>query len=226
MGDNQTAQTDAKQTQTSATPSETQGASTSQQPETFTKAEVEKMVSDKLAAAGRAAKALESKEKSIRDRESALAKWEAEREEALLESVASEKPEEKITLKAFKDKLRADKQALTAQQEAFNKERAEWEGAITDAKQTRFESGINTLATKHGVSAEVLKSKATKFGITDMTAIEELAEVMPKKIVAEKPDSGKTTGGTSQLTPEMVARMSPDERYARRKEIEKIPLFL
>ena len=207
MGENQTAPADPKQTASSVTASNGQEVSTSQQPQTFTEEQVSKRVSDALAKAGREAKTFEATRADIAAREAKLAEFEAKREEAEFDGIDAT-PQQKLELKAYKDRLRAEKQAYLKELEDFKKEKAEWEGQINEAKTTRFESSVTSIADKHNVSAEALKAKAAKLGITDLEAINELAEVMPKKAVVATPDSGKTTGGS------ITANMSPRELIA------------
>ncbi len=203
MDESKEATKDTKQTSTSAASSEGQKASTST-PQTFTeeqvKAREQKAISDALAKAGREAKAIETAKADITAREAKVKQWEKEREDAELDRVSNEAPEDqrettKGQLKAYKDRLRAERQEIDKREAALKAKESEWEGLINETKATKFEVAVFTLAEKYGVSADVLKDKAAKLNITDMEAVEELASVMPKKTVIEEPDSGKTAGG-------------------------------
>jgi vacuolar-type H+-ATPase subunit I/STV1 len=187
-----------QQTSISEAPSAAQQG-TPDSPRTFTREQVTKQISDALARAGREAKALEAAKADITAREARLKAWEQEREDAELGDLTSD-PAEKLTLKAYREKLRADRQALNEQLSALDKEKAEWEAVIAETRAAIFGNTASTIAEKHGVSAEVLKDKAARLGISSLEALEELASVMPKKAAVTAPDSGRTTGGSADLS--------------------------
>ena len=187
-----------QQTSTSEAPSAAQQGTPNQAPQTFTQEQVQKQVSDALARAGRAAKDLETRTADITAREIRILKAEQERELAELEAV-KDKPEE-LSIVQRRQKLAADIRTHNAEVE---RQRAEWlshEAEITEAKATRFEVSVMSLAEKHGVSAEVLKAKAFELAITTAEGIAKLAEILPKKTIVPVPDSGKTTGGGEDLS--------------------------
>lgn len=213
-GETKKAESDTQQTQNSNVSSTGAEESTSQTPQTFTKEEVQKQISDALAKVGREAKAIETAKKDIEAREVRLKVAEQAREDAELDGAINEVPEgeresQRQTLKTYKDKLRADRQALTEREKTLAIKEAEWEDSINEAQELKFEMMVFEIAGKNGVSAEVLKDKAAKLKITDENGIEELALVMPKKTDVLPPDSGKTAGGGIDLD-----GMSPSEKIA------------
>ncbi len=76
--------------------------------------------------------------------------------------------------------------------------------------------------------ANKAKETPTENKETDEQRIERLAAQKSREYLEKqgllKPEGTKPTGGSGGLTPEAVAKMSPDERYARRKEIASMPL--
>ena len=201
-----------QQTSTSEAPSaDQQGTPTT--PQTFTQEQVQKQVSDALARAGRVAKDLETRTADITAREARILKAEQERELAELEAV-KDKPDE-LPIVQRRQKLAADIRTHNAEVERRNLEWATREAEINEAKATRFEVTVITLAEKHGVSAEVLKAKAFELAITSAEGIAKLAEILPKKSILPVPDSGKSVGG------EDTSKLSPEEKFRRGVEREK-----
>lgn len=175
---------------------------------TFTPEQVQQQISAALSKAGRASKNLETATAAIAAREAMIQKAEQERELAELEAV-KDKPDE-LTILQRKQKLAQDIRAHNTERQAWLVEKASHEAEINEAKATRFEVSVYTIAEKAGVSPESLKEKASEIGLTDVAAIEKLAALMPKKTPATVPDSGKTAGGgedLSKLTPrELINR--------------------
>ena len=204
MGETGQAVVDSQQAESPVVTSQEPKGSTSATA-TYTEEQVQKRVSDALAKAGRESKAIETARADLAAREAQIKQFEQEREDAELDGVDAT-PAEKQTLKAYKDRLRAAQKAFNEQVEVHNKEKALWEGQINQAKETQFETTLNQIAAKHNVSAEALKAKAVKMNLKDEGAIEEIAEIMPKKVIAVTPDSGKGVGGADNLS-----KLSPRE---------------
>lgn len=84
------------------------------------------------------------------------------------------------------------------------------------------ETQLKTTAEKFGLTVEQVKS----LGISDPAKVEAIATTFGKtKRQAEpdfQPDSNKTAGGSGELTAEMVSKMTPDEKFQRRKEITEM----
>ena len=172
-------------------------------PEVYTREQVDKLISDRLAQAGREAKALETmkadiakRENEIRELETKRQRDEEERELAELTSVTKDKPEELPTLKSYKDKLAQKHRALMEKEDTLRKKEAEFNERFTKTEQTEFEINTLNIANKHGVDHEILKTKAIELGIKG-DKLEDLAKLIPKR-VESKPDSGKTVGGSSK----------------------------
>jgi len=164
-----------------------------QTPETFTKAQVDKIKSDALAEVGRTAKALE-------EREDKIAQWKKE-QEAAQEEAARDDP---VALKQLRQK-----QKLDAQEADFNKLKADhekWWGErqaeVEEVKTTKFEIAVFNIAQKNGVDASTLKDAAVEFNLTTEEQIESLAKRLAKgePTKSMKLDSGKTTGGGKDLS--------------------------
>ena len=102
---------------------------------------------------------------------------------------------------------RALKAALTAEKEAFDKQRAEWEGKLAEAKAAIYASNVLAIARKHQVDGEALKKQADALGISELTKIEGLAGLMAKNTEIHF-DSGRTSGGGAG------GNLKPEEKYA------------
>jgi len=171
-----------------------------QTPETFTKAQVDKIKSDALAEVGRTAKALEEREKAIKSQTDEIAQWKKE-QEAAQEEAARDDP---VALKQLRQK-----QKLDAQEADFNKLKADhekWWGErqaeVEEVKTTKFEIAVFNIAQKNGADASTLKDAAVEFNLTTEEQIESLAKRLAKgePTKSMKLDSGKTTGGGKDLS--------------------------
>jgi hypothetical protein len=100
--------------------------------------------------------------------------------------------------------------------EALEKQKAEWETKLTEAKATIFNAEITGIAGKHGADAKALRDKVEELGISDPARVDALAVVMPKAGV--KNDSGKTIGGHDfwKLPPEEQYRQGVQEERKRK----------
>lgn len=197
--------------------------------EVYTKEQVEKMVSDKLAAAGREAKALREKEKQVADelRQIADARAELQRQKEAAELDAVKDDPDELSRIKREQKLRQQQQAAE-RKEAELKEREE--KAAEREKETNEKLAkitAVTIASKYeGVSADDL------LNFTDGSP--DKMEVLAQKLSGKKPaaaarlkiDSGVTAGGGKGLTVEAVRKMSPEELVRNAKEIAKMPLTL
>ena len=182
---------------------------------TYTKDQVEKLVSDRLAAAGRDAKALEEGRKAVeagRARfEADQAAWQKQRE-AAEETALRDDPDAFQALQRKRDMERRDadlrkrEETLTAR----SQEIAEREKVIQGTAKERLASQI---AAELGIEASPL----LKFTDGSEEAMRELASVLPKKGsngASFKPDSGGTAGGAKDLnglSPHELARMAYDK---------------
>jgi hypothetical protein len=184
-------------------------------PQTFTmeqvKAMQEKAVNDYASRTGRKEENLTKREKAIQEAEAQRQKEAEDKELAFLTDATKDNPKEMQTLLDWK-KAQADKVR------AYNAERAEVQPLIdvikelgfnnaeslrqtlTHAKAAEFESLVNKVASENNVDAVALKDGAEEMGLKDEAKIKKLATSMPKKTVVSNLDSGKTTGGTKELT--------------------------
>jgi hypothetical protein len=196
---------------------------TSEETETFTKEQVEKMVSDRLAQAGREAKSLETRQADLDKREAQIKetmaqiqKAEEERELRELEGL-TEDPKVKQDLASYKKKLAEQKRALIQMEADLKTKEAQFNEKFEKATKTELELTISAVAKEQNVDLEVLKEKINKLGLKDKDSIVEIASVMQKKTPTPAPDSGKTLGGTniSGLSPEAKIRYGMEHPEAK-----------
>ena len=218
----QTPQPDGTQT------SDGKDGNTSKAPETFTREQVEKELSDRLTEAGRTATALEKAKADIAKRETAVKEAEAkrqredeERELRELEEATKEDPEVKPTLLAYKKKLAEKARNLIEEKAEIERRKAELEAneagyseRFKKAATVELESMVFAAAAKHKVDANILKDKVDRLKLKDEESIDVIASAMPKKAGTTKTDSGKTIGGedTSNLSPKEKIQRGLDEK--------------
>ncbi len=188
-------------------------------------------------------KGLESVDKqlSIRVAESKTAKAEAEmlkstmaKYEADLKELQDERDrlaeerfaEDPTALKGYKDSRAIATREKKAQlrEEQLRLKEAELEGlrwAIEMHKEA------DEIQKQYKVPREVLEVCSSKEQMSAIAkAFPEVEKVEEKKEEkTPKFDSGVSSGSGGKLTPEMVAKMSPDERFQRRKEIDNMAII-
>ena len=213
-------------------PSEEKTETPSKEPEMITKAQAEKLANERHSKLDRRIAELEKlQEKSTKltdtaakraqDAEDALALARKEVEEAERRAMG-DSPD---ALSLFEAKL-AHKQAIESfrrQQEEFEAQKAEWEDAITEAKQFKITKVANEIAAEAGVDPELLVS------MTDGSRekMEKLAKVLPKKTAEDKltlpkpPDSGKKSRVLTNPTVEQLNSMSMEQYAAYVAERDK-----
>lgn len=164
---------------------------------TLTKTQAEEMVQNARIKLGWTAKALEERETALTAGEAAQEVWRKEQRDAEL-AAAGDDPEAVARVNRKWD--------LDNREAAISKREKESEANITAANEANLEIVCFTIAGKHGVKPEDLKEAAVEFGLKTEEQIESLAKRMPKvgaeppKEPPKKPDSGKTMGGTPELT--------------------------
>jgi len=179
----------------------TKGSTSDNEPQTFTKEQVEKEISDRLATAGRTAKQLEEKakafearEQALRDREEKIVQKEKEAEEK--ELAGAETDDDRMRIKA-KYSLKAENRKLVDERAAFEKERAAHADELRVANDTKKEILIWDIAREAKVDAIYLKDVIEEFNLTTEEQFKAIAKRL--KLGVEKsplrPDSGKTKGG-------------------------------
>ena len=192
---------------------EKQGTS---EPKTYQEADVQKIVNDRLAAAGRDAKAIEAKTADLKAREEAVALHEKEKDEEAYEKVRGN-PDALSKFEADKQ-IRAEKKALADEKDAFEKTKLEHQIAVEAANTLSKEQGIIALSTKYKVDATVLKDLDLDLEHTEKVA-QRLTTLSPEQLgvkqpaVPKKRDSGVTIGSGGNLT-----GLSPKEKL---KEIDR-----
>lgn len=215
------------------TSEDTKGTSETE-PETLTEEDrTKKAVDDALSAAGRTAKAMEAREKGVKD---ALAR--AEKIQADIKADAKKRAEQKYQddlAKAGDDQLQRSKVELNRDLRLAREKLEDTEtkskqkdDKILQLEQTEAEStkerNARVIASKYEVDIETLK-------LTDGSV--ETMEALAKKLSGKetptlKPDSTKTGGGSGGIPTDMekfrtwVAGLSQEEFEERSKEINKM----
>jgi len=174
-------------------------------PETFTKEQVEKQVSDRLAATGRDAKSLETRGKDLETREVAInaeqeriAQWQKARDNEELER-ARDNPE-LLDIVQQKRALREKEAKFSQDRTEFDRDKAQYQELIDSANATKREIVIWDIAQKNVVDAATLKEKCDKFNLQTQEQMEEMAKTMAGAKTLLKPDSGVTTGSAKDLS--------------------------
>jgi len=205
---------------------ETEGTSKENEPETLTREQANKEISDKLAAAGRTAKQLEAKAQAIETekqalqaREEKIAQKEKEAEDK--ELAGAETDEEKAKIKAKFD-IKAANRELANKVAAFEKEKAEHAAELEAAQETKKEILIFDIAKEAKIDPSDLKDYIKELQLENPTPEQIKAAAKRLKPAGEKtplqPDSNKTKGGAGAFTAEQADKMSMDDYAARRKE--------
>jgi len=190
------------------------GTTSGGEPVTFTKEQVEKEVSDRLAAVGRDAKTLETREKALDAREQAVKAEneriaQAQREREMAEVEAAKDDPAALTLIQQRQSVRAREDKLKADREELDRDKVQHQGDIESANATKREIAIWDIAQKNTVDAATLKEKCDKFNLQTPEQMEEMAKTMGAKPPPLKPDSGVTRGGVSWRD------LSPDEKLRK-----------
>ena len=181
------------------------GSTSKETPKTYTEQDVLKMVSDRLATAGREAKVLETRKAELERREQEIAQWRTRKEEEELE-VARGDPD-KLNSYQEKKRLRDEKEELSKQRREWEQEKLAHEVEIEEARATKREIDIFDIAQEYeGGDAVKLKKLCDTAKITSKEQIREAANTIwekkgkqPEGTPKPKHDSGMTIGGTKDL---------------------------
>jgi len=197
---------------------------TSDATKTYTESDVQKIVSDRLAKAGREAKAFEAKEEALRQREEAQAQRDREQEEREYEKVRGN-PDALSKWQAERD-LKKERDALQKDRDALEREKVEHQVALEAAQKLTNAAQISAIATKYKVDVAILNDFGLNVEQTEKIAQRlsslppaELAKLTkPQQPANENPpkkrDSGVTLGGGSTN----LGDLSPKDRL---KEIDR-----
>jgi len=191
---------------------------TSENTKTYQESEVQKIVNDRLAQAGREAKVFEQQSADLKKREEVISQREKEKEEEEYEKIRGNP--DAISDWESKRNLRTEKKAIADKEAAFERDKVEQQIKIDAANSILNELKINELAEKYKLDASILKSFALDIETTEkvaqqMTTIpkDELTKsVVPVKDKKTR-DSGVTVGGGTGL-----GDLSPKDRL---KEIDR-----
>jgi len=170
--------------------------STSSEP-TFTKADLDKAKSDALAAAGRTAKDLERREAEIKEKAARYEKWEraqAEKEE----EVARQTPDGLTKLQKDRERQK-ESQKLKEDREVLERDKAEHEAELTEAKEAKQEVTIWKVASELKVDPVILKERCTKYKLTTIEDITDYAKEHAASLVQqEKKETPKVHPNTNE----------------------------
>jgi len=210
-----TKQGDLQQVTAGQTSQGTEGTSQDKTKETLTRAEVEKLISDERAKAGRELKAARAEAESYKTAHSKLENELTQTREQMSEIQRRIDEAEEEEAKGSPDSMRLyqrqkqlrDSEAkLKDQQRQLEKERQEHIAELSAAKEAKAEMAIVSAAVEHHVDIGKLKEKVQKLGLTTEEQISEMAETLDgqaqpdgdgrKKI--PQGDSGRTIGGGTE----------------------------
>jgi len=186
----------------------TEGTSQDTTPETLTRADHLKILSDEKAKMGRELKA---------------AKAEADRVKAELESIKPQLDElrrkqdeqdeeeakgspESLRIYQKQKQLRDQEAQLRQRQVELEKKALEQEEKLRYADEARTEMAIISIALESHLDIGELKEAAREFNLTTEEQVSKLAERLSSKKLPPRGDSGKTVGGTPDFD-----KMSPTE---------------
>jgi len=196
--------------QTTGRASQGNEGTTPKEAKTYTEEEVNKRISDALAAKGRDAKSLELKEQSLTEREERIKTAEAKIEAAELEKL-KDNPEALDLHKA--------KKAIKEERAALERDKAEHAEMVKSAQETQMEIKLWEIATEEKIDPVLLKDTMKNLGLTTVEQAKTLAKRLsePAKRPAEgevpfTPISGVTSGTRGTLTPEQFEKLSLDEK--------------
>jgi len=196
------------------------------QAKTYTEQEVEKAKNDALAAAGRDAKSLETKEAAINAREEAIKAEEAKideiRRQRDVEELAEARgdPDKLAAYQAKKSReqedtdLKAQRSAIKKEREQLDRDKAEHEAEIKAVKETQLEIELWKIAEAEGVDPVELKDMMKDLNLTTVEQAKVAAKRLNKKPVGGTakpliPVSGVTSGGPGEKSEEKKLK----ERY-------------
>ena len=218
---------ETKETQDVNTSEDTKGTS-GQEPETFTKEDMEAVRtsnSNALADVGRLKKTVESNQRIAKEATGRLNQMVKDWEDAELKTAGGDTEQ----VNAIKERqLRRRTESKLAEVELELGEKAdELKLANAEKVESTKERNAREIASRLGVNANLL-AKLAKSTDGSTEAIEEIAKELPKKGETKslKVDSGKTSGSKGELTIEQVKKMSPEEQASRSSDIAKMPLAL
>ena len=207
--------------QTTGQSSDGQTGSTSNEPEAYTKEQVAKQVSDELAKAGRDAKSLEKRESGLKAQQDAIkaetdkvAKWQADRDAEELEA-ARDNPE-LLTLAQRKKTLRDAEAKLAEDRAAFDKDKADTEQELKDARDAKRDITIWRIAGDK-LDAAKLKELCDKLNAQTEEQIQAIADSLSPSGETKpgetkpglKPDSSATLGSGQDYTSVSFAANAP-----------------
>ena len=189
-----------------------EGGTTSQEtPQTYTKQQMDKAVSDALSQAGRDAKALETQRNELTQQAEAIEttkqeieKYRQDQDAAFMEAVKNNP--DAVNWAEKNKELQAKEKELKKQLADFNKTKLEYDAQIKAAQETQKEINIFSVASEKKVDPQRLKTLSDKFGITDKDKLAELADEIASKGGTSTQDvhidSGMTKGAPGEKSEE------------------------
>ncbi len=186
------------------------GTTPKEEPKTLTESQAkereEKAAQKARIAAGRDAKALETREQRVKDAE--VKAEEEQREKDAVAIKAADGDPERLTALQIGRQNREDAATNKKEKERLEQVNADQEAAIEAANATKLETDIWGIAEEEKVDPAWLKSLAVKYKISDKEALREIAKGASSK-KPFNPYSGKTIGGGEQTEQEQLDRRYP-----------------
>lgn len=185
------------------------GGTSKESAETLTKDQVDKLVSDALAKAGRTAKDFEKKEAAIKTEKEAIAKWQADREKEELDSVKDDP--EALTLLQRKKAVKEAEAKLATEREALDKEKAEHAEKLTAAEETERELLIWELAGDK-IDPDKLKGICDKLKAKTKEEIQAIVDIIAGEVKPNlkiKPDLSATIGSGTKSDDQRLKERYP-----------------
>jgi len=206
MVDGQGASQDSAQT--SATTQET----SQQASKTYTEAELNKIVNDRLASAGREAKKLQDLEARLKTDRERLLQLERERETEE-EAKLKDKPDEFSVYKTRKE-LKQREEALKEREAELLRQKEEADNILKTVRENSRKSLIKSLADKYVIDAKVLDKPYLKSDEEIEDYAKTLANLKPAQQESHNFDSGLANAAGGTPTTEQLGKMSTEE-YAK-----------
>jgi len=202
----------------------------------YTETELNKAISDALAAKGRDAKTLSDREASLNARDEAIKAQEAEidrikkqRDEAELDD-ARHDPTKLTAYQARKarekdqEDLKAEREALKKDRAALDRDKADHQAAIQAAQETQLEIDIWEIGGKHGINPVTLKDSMKRLNLSTVEQAEALAKEL-SGTTEKRPPEGETefnpisgvTAGHKESSKGKSARQIYAENFRKEK---------
>jgi DNA repair exonuclease SbcCD ATPase subunit len=196
------------------------GSTSGQDASTHTDEEIQKAVSDALAAKGRDVKKLsawearlKAQEESIKAAKAGIEEFKRRRDEAELEEARTDSG--KLIEFQRKKALDVREAELKKQREELNRQRMEHDAEVKSAKETLTEIKLWQIGAKYGINPATLKGLNLPSLEDVETVAKQIGRIAPQSSESAKsfnPDSGMTSGTLRTPTPEQFEKLPTSEK--------------